>query len=315
MTQTEVLPTPIPSTLAELPAGVALSPELGDLIVQFWQWRGHQIRYIATGTGQPLVLVHGFGAAIGHWRKNIPVLAAAGYRVYALDLLGFGGSEKPLLDYRVELWQDLLHDFCQAHIQAPVIWIGNSIGGLISLSMAADYPQLTHGVVLLNCAGSLNHRPEDLNLPLRIMMKGFNGLVSSAQVGPWVFNLVRKRQQIRRSLQQVYCDSTAITDELVELIYQPACDANAQKVFATILTAPPGPRPSDLLPRVQAPLLVLWGEADPWTPVSAGKLFQDWAGEIPIQFQTIPNTGHCPHDERPDVVNPLITNWLATLAG
>jgi len=61
-------------------------------------WQGHKIQYTVMGTGRPLVLIHG-SAAIGHWRKNIPVLAAGGYQVFALDLLGFGGSDKPALDY------------------------------------------------------------------------------------------------------------------------------------------------------------------------------------------------------------------------
>lgn len=75
------------------------------------------------GTGRPLLLVHGFGASIGHWRKNIPVLAAGGYRVYAIDLLGFGSSDKPALNYTVELWQEQLKDFWTAHIQEPtVLW-------------------------------------------------------------------------------------------------------------------------------------------------------------------------------------------------
>ncbi len=62
----------------------------------FWNWQGHNIQYTVMGKGQPLVLIHGFGASIGHWRKNIPVLADAGYQVFALDLLGFGAlSEAP----------------------------------------------------------------------------------------------------------------------------------------------------------------------------------------------------------------------------
>jgi pimeloyl-ACP methyl ester carboxylesterase len=56
-----------------------------------WQWQGHKINYIVKGRGLPVVLVHGFGASIGHWRKNIPALVEGGYRVFALDLLGFGG--------------------------------------------------------------------------------------------------------------------------------------------------------------------------------------------------------------------------------
>ena len=55
------------------------------------------------GTGQPLALIHGFGASIGYWRKNIPALAATGYQVFALDLLRFGASSKPPIDYSVEL--------------------------------------------------------------------------------------------------------------------------------------------------------------------------------------------------------------------
>jgi pimeloyl-ACP methyl ester carboxylesterase len=68
-----------------------------------WNWRGHQIRYTVTGKGQPLLLIHGFGASIDHWRKNIPVLAAGGYQVYAIDLLGFGGSDKAPIDYSMDL--------------------------------------------------------------------------------------------------------------------------------------------------------------------------------------------------------------------
>ncbi|MGH7998743.1 MAG: alpha/beta fold hydrolase, partial [Brasilonema sp.] len=64
-----------------------------------WTWRGHKIQYTVMGVGQPLLLIHGFGASIGHWRKNIPMLAQKGYRVFALDLLGFGGSNKPTLHY------------------------------------------------------------------------------------------------------------------------------------------------------------------------------------------------------------------------
>ncbi|MFN3680352.1 alpha/beta fold hydrolase, partial [Thermosynechococcus sp.] len=81
-----------------------------------WLWRGHRICYSVNGRGAPVVLVHGFGASIGHWRKNIPALTAAGYRVYALDLLGFGASAKPDLTYSLDLWAELLADFWQAHI-------------------------------------------------------------------------------------------------------------------------------------------------------------------------------------------------------
>jgi pimeloyl-ACP methyl ester carboxylesterase len=78
---------------------------------QIWIWQNYKIQYTVVGTGQPLVLIHGFGASIGHWRKNIPILANAGYQVFAIDLLGFGDSEKAVIDYSMDVWVNLLKDF------------------------------------------------------------------------------------------------------------------------------------------------------------------------------------------------------------
>ena len=277
-----------------------------------WNWRGYDIKYVAYGEGPPIVLIHGFGASIGHWRKNIPTLAAAGYRVYALDLLGFGDSDKPDISYTLEFWVKLLHDFWKTHVQTPAIFVGNSIGALMALMTLTTYPETASGGVLLNCAGSLNHRPEDLPGPLRMVMGTFSKLVSSKLTGPFLFNRVRTKGRIRGSLKQVYGNRKAITPELVDILHSPACQPGAQKVFASILTAPPGPRPSELLPEVTQPLLVLWGEKDPWTPISAAGIYQALAadGDRAVTFQAIANTGHCPHDERPEIVNPLILNWL-----
>lgn len=284
---------------------------------QIWTWQEHRICHAIQGAGLPLVLVHGFGASIGHWRKNIPVLAAAGYQVHAIDLLGFGNSDKPAINYTVELWESLLQAYWREQIGQPAVFIGNSIGGLITLMMLARSPQMAQAGVLLNCAGGLNHRPEELNFPLRWIMGTFTKLVSSNLFGPIVFNEVRRKFRIRGSLKQVYRNRAAITDELVELLYQPSCDPGAQKVFASIVTAPPGPRPVDLLPVIKQPLLVLWGENDPWTPIQGATVYRELSKtpdiDPPVRFHAIPDTGHCPHDERPDVINPLIVDWLRSL--
>lgn len=280
----------------------------------YWTWQGYKIQYTVMGTGRPLVLVHGFGASIGHWRKNIPVLAAAGYQVFAVDLLGFGGSDKPPLNYTVEVWVELLKDFCTAHIQEPAIFIGNSIGGLLCLMLVAEHPEIAAGGVLINCAGGLSHRPQELNPPLRIVMGAFNRLVRSPITGAFVFNRVRQKAQIRRTLYQVYRNREAVTDELVDLLYAPSCDPGAQQVFASILTAPPGTSPTELLPKIERPLLVIWGADDPWTPITGAKIYEK-ARENGKNIQIVPisGAGHCPHDEVPDVVNQQIVDWLGSL--
>jgi pimeloyl-ACP methyl ester carboxylesterase len=282
----------------------------------YWQWRGFDICYTVQGEGKPLLLIHGFGATHAHWRNNIPVLAAQGYRVYAIDLLGFGASEKPALDYSLELWRELIRDFWQAHIQRPMVVVGNSIGALLSLMVLAKYPDIAAGGIVLNVAGGLNHRPEELNAPLRAVMGVFTQLVQNPIVGPFLFSQVRKKHRIRNTLRQVYGNKAAVTDELVELIYEPSCDRKAQKVFASILSAPPGPRVTDLLPHIRQPLLVLWGEADPWTPIQGSHVFREWStAEDGRALRVVPiaKTGHCPHDERPEIVNALIIDWLRSL--
>lgn len=264
------------------------------------------------GEGKPLLLIHGFGASLGHWCKNLPVFADAGYRPYALDLLGFGASDKPATDYTVELWARQICDFWEEKIQEPTVFVGNSIGGLLSLLVMAEHPETAAGGVLINCAGGLNHRPEELSLPLRWLMTAFTQLVSTPVAGKLIFNAIRQKSRIRRTLYQVYCDRAAVTDELVEMLYRPSCDAGAQQVFASVLTAPAGPQPTELLERLQHPLLVLWGEEDPWTPISGAKIYQERAKlKQHTEFYPIASAGHCPHDEKPDAVNQLILGWLA----
>ena len=103
-----------------------------------------------------------------------------------------------------------------------------------------------------------------------------------------------------------------MTDELVDILYEPSCDPGAQQVFTSVLSAPAGPTPTELLGRLQHPLLVLWGEDDPWTPIAGAAIYQELAAsDRNTEFYPIPNAGHCPHDEKPDTVNNLISNWLA----
>lgn len=279
-----------------------------------WTWNNHQVRYTVAGEGKPLLLIHGFGASIGHWRKNIPVLAEKGYKVFAIDLLGFGDSAKPPINYTLELWQQQIKDFWSAHIKEPTVFIGNSIGGLISLMLMTNYPEITAGGVLINCAGGLNHRPDELKFPLNLVMSAFTKLVSSPVTGKLIFNNIRRKNQIRRTLYQVYCDRTAVTEELIDLLYTPACDPGAQQVFASVLTAPAGLAPQKILPNLQHPLLIIWGAEDPWTPITGAKIYQQLADKNPdVKFQVVEAAGHCPHDEKPEEVNSLISNWLTSV--
>jgi len=86
--------------------------QLPRISKSYWNYQEHRICYTVQGSGIPLILIHGFGASIGHWQQNVPVLALGGDRVFVIDLLGFGGSDKPAIDYSAEVWEALLADFC-----------------------------------------------------------------------------------------------------------------------------------------------------------------------------------------------------------
>lgn len=122
----------------------------------FWNWQNHRIHYVQAGSsGAPIVLVHGFGASAYHWRYNIIELAKK-HRVFAVDLLGFGWSDKALVDYSSNIWSDQIAAFIKEVVNdGPVVLAGNSLGGYNSLATAARYPELVKGVVLLNGAGRI----------------------------------------------------------------------------------------------------------------------------------------------------------------
>jgi len=96
----------------------------------------------AGSSGPPIVLVHGFGASAYHWRYNIIELAKK-HRVFAVDLLGFGWSDKALVDYSSNIWSDQIAAFIREVVNdGPVVLAGNSLGGYNSLATAARYPEL-----------------------------------------------------------------------------------------------------------------------------------------------------------------------------
>lgn len=287
-------------------------------------WRGYSINYFVDGPvdGEPVLIIHGFGASINHFRKNIPSLVATGrLRVFVIDLLGFGGSEKPSpndVTYSLELWRDLVVDFISAQTaMADRKWAfyGNSIGSLISL-MAADRlgPSHVSACVLINCAGGLvSFRYSELNPFQSALFWLFNTLLFNRFTGPRVFENFRTRENVASVLKQVYVDETAITDELLDILCEPACDEGACAVFLAILNADAGPKPEDILPQLTwCPMLVLWGEKDPWTPYRQGMhpgiKFPEYHPGIILK--EIPNGGHCLHDERPDEVNSFVVPFL-----
>jgi pimeloyl-ACP methyl ester carboxylesterase len=281
----------------------------------YWQWRGYQIYYIKAGepkaTLPPLLLVHGFGASTDHWRKNI-VQLQEDFQVWILDLLGFGRSEKPAIEYSDKLWRDQLHDFITEVIVKPTVLAGNSLGGYASLCVAGQKPESVAGLILINSAGPFSDSQPIVKKPLQ---QAIGKLTKSLLLHPFpsylLFQYVRRKSVIRKTLQQVYLDRTAISDRLIEEIYRPSCDRGARQVFAAVFKTPPGAKVDELLQQMSCPLLLIWGEGDPWIDTRARSAqFRQYYPNLTEYFL---NAGHCPHDEVPEQVNNLIRSWILSL--
>jgi len=282
----------------------------------YWNWRGHNIYYVRAGEphGQhlPLLLVHGFGASTDHWRKNIAPLSNE-FQVWAIDLLGFGRAAKANIAYSGDLWRDQLHDFITEVIGQAVILVGNSLGGYASLCVAAQRPDSAAGLVLLNSAGPFT-KTEDLtvarpqtNSPRKFLGQFFQSVFRQSWASFLLFQYLRRPAVIRKTLQKVYLDQTAVTDQLVEEIYRPSCDKGAAQVFASVFSTPQGEKVDVLLAQLTCPLLLLWGEADPW--IDCKQRSARFRQHYPQLIEHFLRAGHCPHDEVPDQVNHLIRSW------
>ncbi|MBD1900384.1 alpha/beta fold hydrolase [Trichocoleus sp. DQ-A3] len=298
------------------------APTAAHIVTKTWTWQGFPICYQTQGTqGPAVVLVHGFGASWGHWRKNIPVLAQ-NCRVYAIDLIGFGGSAKPTpggkISYTFETWGQQLADFCREVVGSPVFLVGNSIGCIVAMQAAVDHPDIVLGTALINCSLRLLHDRKRAQLP---WYRSFGApivqrLLAVKWIGKFFFSQLAKPKVVRKVLLQAYKHPEAVTDELVDMLMAPAFDEGAVDVFVAFTRYSQGPLPEDLLPLLPCPTIILWGTEDPWEPIELGREFANYP-KIE-KFIPIEGVGHCPQDEAPELVNPILQDWIlqhsATLA-
>jgi pimeloyl-ACP methyl ester carboxylesterase len=206
----------------------------------YWQWREQKIYYVQAGNfaddKPPLLLVHGFGASTDHGRKNIHQLQEK-FSVWAIDMLGFGRSSKPAWEYTGNLWREQLNDFITEVIKQPTVIAGNSLGGYACLCTAAEYHHNVAGVILLNSAGPFS----DMVTKKPTITQKISGWVLKQNWITYIlFQRLRNKKNIRKTLEKVYLDSSAITDQLVEDIYRPSCDEGALQVFGSVFKSPQG---------------------------------------------------------------------------
>lgn len=252
--------------------------------------------------GLPIVLIHGYGGLIEHWRRILGPLARS-HTVAALDLYGFGYSARTAKTPGKAIWTRQVADLIRQVLPGPAVVVGHSMGGMVAAQFAYDYPELIQGLVLVNSAGL-----QPANQP-SALDQAFFGMVQTLGLGELLAGVFANDWGVRQGLRSAYYRKECVTDELVELFSAPLREregvqsylATTRAMLNNYLDIKPG--------AVEVPTLLLWGEHDRALPPSVATAFKQQMFPQ-AEIQIIPASGHCPFDEAADVFCAHLLSWL-----
>ncbi len=289
---------------------------------QFWNWKNYQIAWqveeTSNDSGIAIVLIHGFGACKEHWRFNQKTISSIA-PCYALDLIGFGDSSKPNsqisyekktyqnFNYCFDNWSQLVYDFCNEIVKKPVLLIGNSIGGVIALNTSKKLSQKALGVILIDCAQRTmdDKRLTEQSLLMRFLRPVIKTFVRQRLLSSNIFNIAAKPKFIAKILKVAYPSRNNVDEELIDTLFKPTQSKGAPEAFRGFINLFDDYLAPDLLKEMKTSVHLIWGEKDPWEPVKeAQKWFKTY--ECIKSLDVISDAGHCPHDEMPEKVNPIL---------
>jgi pimeloyl-ACP methyl ester carboxylesterase len=267
------------------------------------------------GAGKPMVMVHGLGGNAMNWMSVGPELSKE-HRVLALDLAGFGRT--PLFSRSATLGAnaELVHSFIEQVVGEPVILMGNSMGGHISILEAAEHPRWVDALILVDPAipGAHVRRPDPtmLGVMAALTLPGLADFVIDRRA-----RVLGPERLVRETIALVAADpsriDTAVIDAHVQLMRERGnLGRQASRAFLQAVRSlglrMADPRFWTRLKKVEAPGLVIHGELDRLIPVSAVRALvrrkPDWKLEV------IEGVGHVPMMECPDLFLELVSQWL-----
>lgn len=273
----------------------------------WFHWRGHRVAYTRRGSGPPVLLVHSIHAAAFayEWRFNVDALAEH-HTVYAIDLLGFGLSDRPAIRYSARLYLALLADFASQVIAAPAVLVASSLSAAYAIVLGARDPGRFPALVLIAPTGLVRlHQSSSTAGDLA------RYTVDSPVLGTAVFNAMVSRRSIRAWLERLYVDDALVTDDVVEALYTTSHQPGAKYAPSAFVSSHLNLDVRRALRRLLQPVLLVWGEQATETPVEDVRGFRALRPDMDIAI--LDPAGDLPHDERPDEFNEIVNTFLARL--
>ena len=296
---------------------------------QIWTWQKFKTSFVhhpsSDNKNRAIILIHGFGACKEHWRGNIESLSKHG-DVYAIDLVSFGESSKPtshLKDetpssdsfcYGIEAWARQVTDFIQDNVNTEkIVLAGNSIGGVVACQTAKnleDQKKQAEKLILIDCAQReiddkrLSEQPPFRRLSKPLLKK----LVRQRWLTRTLYKTLAKKGIIQKVLELAYPTKQNVDEELINVLYRATQDNNADEAFRGFINLFDDLLAPDIMKKLSTPVHLIWGEKDPWEPLA---IAETWTSINCVKsIKVLPDLGHCPHDECPQVVNSEITSIL-----
>ena len=271
----------------------------------FFRWKHGSVFYKTSGSdnsGLPLVFIHGIGAGSSSfmWRKNFDELAKH-FRVYAVDLLGFGFSDKPsAAPYSADLYVELISDFIRQVSGGPSNVIASSLGAAYAIRVADEHPELIDAMVLNGPTGSemLNRRPG-------MAGAAFYGLLQSPVLGTSFYNVMASERSIREyARDHLFYDQHRVTDRLVTNLYATSHQPGAQHAIAAFLSGYLNTDTRSPFSRLAQRTVLVWGKQDLTIPLEKGSSLLQLNPRAALEV-----FDHCrmmPEQEHPEKFNALV---------
>ncbi|HWM89204.1 MAG TPA: alpha/beta fold hydrolase [Thermoanaerobaculia bacterium] len=265
---------------------------------------GDQLVHIEqAGQGEAVVLLHGFGASTYAWRKVMPALAAS-FRVIAIDLNGFGYTQRPQAfeSYTREGQADLVLRVMDALGIASAHLAGHSYGGGLTLWIASRHPERVRSMVLV-----------DSSAPTYANDRRSRAASLKPLLGLYLRSFVLRPETVRRALLNSFHDDSLVTPELVHEYYERIRIEGVTDAYHGLTAPLRTPAEPIYLEKIEVPALVVWGTEDKLISLESGRRA---AARLPhSEFAAMEGVGHVPMEERPEELLRIILPFLERQRG
>ncbi len=247
-----------------------------------------------------ILLVHGYTASVYVWHTSAPMLAENGFHVIAVDLVGFGYSDKPAwFDYSIASQARVIARFLdRLGIGQPVV-VGSSYGGAVAATLALDYPARVEKLVLVDSV--INDDVKRLPVLRLAGVRGVGELITPFLAGSKIFLRKRMRRTLSPSSHHL------ITNERIANIQRPLAAADGHRSVLATSRMWDASRVEKDAHLINQPTLIVWGEDDRVVPMSNGQKLYD--AVLHSRLVVLKDCGHVPQEEKTEVFVELLTGF------